>query len=289
MIFSRKKLKPKIEIVPQRPAVQGDVLGVIAGSGELPLKVCKYARSAGYRVLAICHIGAVDESIVEVADIVEWVKLGQAGKIVSFLKKHSVKDVTFAGAIGKVSSIRQAGLDAYGVKILAQARSGKDDVLLRECAGELESLGYQVVPVAGFAPDSITQEGGDTLSGSEERDVSVGVSCLRALSSEHVGQTVVVKDGTIAAVEAVEGTDAAIKRGGELVGHGAVVVKCAKLDQDMRFDVPTAGLTTICSMAEVGCSVLALEAGRSLIVNLADVRAEARKLGIKLVGIPPLV
>ena len=171
---------------------------------------------------------------------------------------------------------------------MAKLRSTKDDIIMRGIAGELESEGISVESCTMFCKEWLVEKGvltKSTPSKDENEDIEIGVEALSKLGDLHIGQLVVVREGVVVAVEAVEGSDATIKRGGELGKKGTVVVKFSKPTQDMRFDVPTVGLKTIETLREAGARVLALEANKSIILDKPEVVAAANKAKISIVGI----
>lgn len=266
-------------------------IGLIAGSGALPIQFARGAHTAGHPVIAVCHKGESEESLPSEVDVAVWLKIGELGKIISTFKAHGVTKAVMAGGVNRVRLFGGVKLDVRGAQLLAKLRSTKDDVLMRGIASELEREGIQIVESTLFLEEWLVPLGQLTKrvpNEEQEEDIRVGVAAVKAMSSEHIGQTVVVKEGVVVSVEAVEGTDRAIRRGGELGGKGSVVVKFAKLNQDMRFDVPVVGTRTIATMRDVGAHVLAVEAGRCLFMEPDRVLEEAERAGIVVVGCAPL-
>jgi DUF1009 family protein len=268
------------------------VIGLIAGNGTFPLRFMESAQQQGCRVVAVAHENETIESIADLCEELTWIRVGQLGKIISTFREAGVRYAAMAGGINRVKHFGDVKLDSRGAKLMLKLRSTKDDVIMRGIADELLTEGIEVVDCTLFLPQCLAQKGllaGPNLSDDEWADIGVGVEAIKAMSPQDIGQVVVVREGVIVAVEAVEGTDATVLRGGNLAGPGAVVVKFAKTTQDMRFDVPTVGLQTVKSMEEVGIRVLALEAGRSLIIDKEEVFNAAQKAGISIVGCDPLV
>ena len=267
-------------------------VGVIAGNGSFPLRFAKEAKDHNCRVVAVCHLDETSREIEGLVDKAEWIKVGQLGKIISTFKSAGVEHVAMAGGIDRVRLFGGVKLDARGAALILKLRSTKDDTIMRGIADELAKEGIEVIDCTVFLRDCLVEEKIYTKakpSSEELEDIAVGVQAIDAMRGQHIGQVVVVRDGVVVAVEAVEGTDATIKRGGELGGKGGVVVKFAKPDQDMRFDVPTIGVKTIHTMIEAKAKVLALEAGRSLLLDEEEVVALANKNKIAVVGCAPLV
>jgi DUF1009 family protein len=192
------------------------------------------------------------------------------------------------GGITKARFFRDAWLDAVGLKILAGVAIRSDDNLLRAIAGELERRGVPVVDPTPYLLDRIAREGvmgRRTPTEEQWADARYGLELARAIGRLDLGQTVVVKDRVGVAVEALEGTDACIRRGGELAREGAVVVKAVKPNQDRRFDLPAVGPDTIAAMREAKAQVLAVEAGGTLVMDEEEMIRVADRAGIAVVGI----
>ena len=273
-------------------SLRNQPIGIIAGNGTFPQRFAVEAKRHGCHVTAVCHTGETAEEIEQFVDAVVWIKVGELGKMVSTFRKAEISYVAMAGGIDRVNLFGGVKLDARGAALLLKLRSTKDDVIMRGIADELLSEGIEVFDCTIFLSDSLVKEGvltSSAPSADEQQDIEVGIRAIQAMATEHIGQTVVVREGVIVAVEAVEGTDRAILRGGELGGAGSVVVKCAKPTQDMRFDVPTVGVRTLETMIQAQARVLALEAGRCLLLDQDEVLALAKKHKIAIVGCPSLV
>src|SRR5512137_2917001 len=235
-------------------------IGLIAGGGRFPLLFAESARRAGHRVVAAAHVNQTDPALERLVDALAWVKLGQFAKVVDWLKAQGATQVVMLGSIAKVRFFRDAWLDSLGVKVLARLATKTDDSVLRAIAGGLEERGLSVIDPSAFLEDRLAPEGvlGRHAPTEEEwADARYGLELARAIGRLDLGQTVVVKDRCGVAVEALEGTDACIKRGGEL-SSGAVVVKAVKPQQDRRFDLPAVGPRTVKSMVKAGCAMLAV-------------------------------
>lgn len=268
------------------------IIGMIAGNGTFPLRFVESAKREGYDVVAVAHKGETDPAIEKAVKQVVWIKVGELGKIISTFIDARVHEAVMAGGINRVNFFGGVKLDARGMALISRIRSTKDDAIMRGVAEELEREGVKMISCVRFMQEWLVKEGVLTVSGptaEETEDIQVGKAAIAAMNEQHIGQTVVVREGVITAVEAVEGTDAAILRGGELGGKGAVVVKFAKPSQDIRFDVPTIGLRTIKILDKVGARVLALEAGRTLMIEPEEVIALANRKGISIVGCKALI
>lgn len=279
--FSRyPRIKPQQELC--------NPLGIIAGNSNFPLVLAKEAKNNRRDTVVVAHRGETWSQISEHVSALEWIRVGELGKIIETFKSYNVKEVAFAGGINRIRLFGGVKLDARGLALLKRLKSAKDDVIMRGIAEELESEGIRVISCATYLQDCLMREGVITsVNPSEEdvQDISVGVAALKAMSSQDIGQLVVVKEGVIVAVEAVEGSDRAILRGGELAGPGAVIVKFAKTTQDLRFDLPTIGRRTIESMLKAEARVLAVEAGKTLLINETEVVELANKHGIVVLGL----
>lgn len=267
-------------------------IGVIAGNGPFPLHFAREAHRAGRDVVVVAHIGETTPELTAEVEYLRTIKVGELGKIISTFQDLKVKEVAMAGGISRIKLFGGVKLDARGAALLARLRSAKDDVIMRGIAEELLAEGIEVVSCTMFLSECLAKEGLLTKSAPTEEeweDIRVGTAAIQAMSSQDIGQLVVVREGVVVAVEAVEGTDKTILRGGELGGKGTVVVKFAKPTQDMRFDVPTIGERTLKTLIQAKARVLALEAGRTLVLDEKKVVEIADKAGIAIVGCPSLV
>jgi UDP-2,3-diacylglucosamine hydrolase len=263
-------------------------LGLIAGNGVFPLLVARGARDAGVSVVAVAHVGETEDALSGLVDACTWVRVGELGRIIKTLKQAGCTRAVLAGGIKKARLFQGFRPDLRGAAFLARVRSLHDDRLLRGIADELESEGISVIASTEYLPSLLSAAGPITrrsMKTRERSDVEFGLRVAKAVGGFEIGQTVVVKNGLVLAVEAVEGTDAAIRRGGQLSRGGAVVVKVSKPGQDLRFDVPAVGPETVRLMAEVGATVLALEAGRTILLEREELVAAAERAGIAVVAV----
>lgn len=263
-------------------------MGLIAGSGSFPFHFVAAASQQQHPVFAICHRGETDPALEKLVKALAWIKVGELGAIIQFFKSAGIKKAAMAGGISRVKLFGGVKLDARGALLIARLRSTKDDVIMRGVAEELQKEGIEIVPAHLFMPEQLIEEGVITRarpSQEELEDIQVGLQALEAMSSQDIGQLVVVKAGVITAVEAVEGSDEAILRGGELARRqGGVVVKFPKVTQDLRFDLPAVGIKTVETMVAAGCRVLALEAGKSLVFDREQMIELANKHNIAILG-----
>jgi len=263
-------------------------IGLIAGGGRFPLLLAESARRAGHRVVAVAHVHQTDPDLERLVDACTWVKLGQFGKVLEALRAGGAEGVVLLGSITKARFFRDAMLDGLGLKLLAQVAVRSDDNLLRTFARFLDGQGIPVVDATPYLADRLAPEGvlgRHAPTAAEAEDARYGLELARAIGRLDLGQTVVVKDRVGVAVEALEGTDACIRRGGELAKEGAVVVKAVKPQQDRRFDLPAVGPDTVEAMRAVRCRVLAVEAGATLIMDREEMVRRADAAGIAVMGI----
>jgi len=286
-----QRIFPKKNSLQKERTLKENRIGIIAGSSSFPLMLARAAQQNGFSVVACCHKGETNPELAEIVERAVWIKLGELGRIIDTFKNSGVTQVALAGGINRVKLFGGVKLDARGMKLIARLKSVKDDIIMRGIADELMSEGIEVIECTRFMEDQLAKEGTLTArSPSEEefKDIQVGVQAVEALSSQDIGQTVVIKEGVVVAVEAVEGTDRTICRAGELAGPGAVVVKFSKTTQDLRFDVPTIGVKTISSMIEAKAKLLAIEAGRCLILDQEEVINLANRYQISIIVCPKL-
>lgn len=265
-----------------------DKIGIIAGGGQFPYLFCQAAQEAGRKVYVAGHKGETDADLAQFADGFCWVKLGQLGKILKFFKNEGLTEAVFLGTITKTRIFRDIFPDLRGLTLWNKIDIKQDDAILRAIAAELEKDGIKVLESTCYLQDLLFPQGVLTKkkpNASQQNDIRFGFRMAKAIGDLDIGQCVVVRDQTVLAVEAIEGTDAAIRRGGALGHEMAVVVKVRKPDQDFRFDLPAIGLQTIESMKEVKAKVLAVEKGQSLLFDAERVIEAADKAGIIVVGV----
>jgi DUF1009 family protein len=265
------------------------VLGLIAGQGALPLELARAARSRGRRLVAIAFHGQTDPALEREAEV-SWLYPGEVGRALATLRRAGVSQVLLAGKVPKAGlAADPAALrpDAEALRLLAALRDRSDDSILRALADFLAGQGIELLPQAELAPELFAGPGvlGRVRPSAAQRaDAAYGFPIARAIGGLDVGQTLVVKDRAVLAVEAIEGTDAAIRRAGAIAA-GACVVKVAKPRQDPRFDVPAIGPATLEAMREARAGCLAFEAGRTLLLERGRLVEQADAAGIALFGI----
>lgn len=279
----------------QAPEVaSGERLGLIAGNGRFPIIFADNARKLGYHICAVAHEGETDPELANHVDRIHWIKIGQLNKLINAFKSDQVHHAVMLGGIKKTHVFTTVRPDFRALALAARLALWKDDDILREIAKELEKEGITICESTFGLEGILADEGPLTArlpSGKEWEDIRYGWEVAHDIGRLDIGQCVIVKDRVVVAVEAVEGTDEAIKRGGQLAKDGAVVVKRCKPQQDLRFDLPAVGPRTIDVMASVNASVLAVEAGRTIILDRDLTLKKAKSAGIAVVGIlkpPPL-
>jgi len=277
----------------ERPSIasghpENEWIGLIAGNGRFPLLFAENARRLGYRVSAVALTGETDPSLEGAVDRLHWIALGQLGRLIKAFKKDGVRQAVMVGGVKKTHLFSGIRPDLRSLALLRRVTVPKDDMLLRAIAAELESEGIAIRESTFGLTGLLVEEGKLTRRAptrKEWRDIEFGWEMAKTVGALDIGQCVVVKERVVVAVEAVEGTDQAIRRGGKLAHGGAVVVKRFKPQQDRRFDLPAVGPITIEVMAESGAAVLAIEAGRALLLDRAVAIAAADEAGIAIVGI----
>lgn len=262
-------------------------LGIIAGSGAYPLTLAREARAAGVaRIVAAAFQGETDPALAALVDGIEWMRVGQLGRMISFLKNSGARDAVMAGQIhpGNLFDLRP---DVKALVLLAKLRQRNAESIFGAIAEELAKSGVTLLPATTFMESHLAPRGhiaGPRLSRREEADARFGFEIAKEISRLDIGQTVVVKGGTVLAVEAFEGTNEAIKRGGALGRKEAVVIKVSKPKQDFRFDVPVIGPKTLETAREARIRVIAVEAGKTLLLEKEALFRAADDARITILG-----
>jgi DUF1009 family protein len=262
-------------------------LGLIAGNGRFPFLVAEAARRQGRRVVAVAIREETFPDLEGRVDALHWVSLGQLGRCIEALKSEGVTEAVMAGQVKHKQIFSGIVPDLKMMALLARLAVKNTDSLIGAVADLLGREGIRLLPSTALLEDHLATSGAMTRgkpSKAELRDVEYGRTVARALAGLDLGQTVVIKDGAAVALEAMEGTDEAIRRAGRLAGPGTTVVKLAKPRQDMRFDVPVVGSATIEAMREAGARVLALQAGKTLLLDRDRFLADAEAAGIAVWG-----
>lgn len=247
-----------------------EALGILAGSGRLPFIAATEAQRQGLRVIAVAIKEEADPGLAAQVDAIHWVQVGQLGAVVRALREERVTDAILLGKVEITRLFSRARPDLLGAKVLLKARDLRGDSILEAIVDALAAEGIRVLETPRFLGPLLVRAGQLTRRGPtarEQHDIVLGREIARQIAALRIGQTVVLKQGTVLSVESVEGTDAAIRRGGELGRGGVVVVKVSRLDQDLRFDLPTIGAETLRALREASATALALDAGRTLLLD----------------------
>lgn len=281
--------------MPQR-SKSPERVGLLAGSGLFPIHFARAARKQGYSVFCVGVLGMASEELAETCDDLVVAPLGRVGRAIRLFKKAGVHRAVMAGKFEKTALFQRfrwirhfPDLRAIGMLFRYARRDKRDNTLLLAVIQEFARDGITFESALNFCPELLVNHGFLTRrkpSPAQWRDIKFGWELAKEMGRLDVGQTVVVKDTAVIAVEAIEGTDAAIRRAGELCKRGGLtVVKVAKPNQDMRFDVPTVGVGTLQTMHEAGGRVLAIESGMTILLEEDEVIRLADKLGIAIVAL----
>jgi UDP-2,3-diacylglucosamine hydrolase len=253
-------------------------IGLIAGSGQFPIIFSEKARLNGYDVYAAAYVKEADPKIKDHVNVIEWMHLGQVTKLIRFFKTHGIGQAVMMGGIQKTRIFKDIKPDFKAISMMIRMRHSHDDGVLRMFADVLEKEGITILESTFLVPELLAPEGCWTKkkpTRSQREDMAVGWQIAKEIGRLDIGQCVVVGGGSVLAVEAIDGTDATIRRGASL-GKDAVVVKVCKPNQDFRFDIPATGAHTIEVMIEAGAGALLLEAGKAVVfdrekmISLAD-------------------
>jgi DUF1009 family protein len=262
-------------------------LGLIAGNGRFPFLVAAAGRRAGRRVVAVAIKEETDPALAGEVDEIHWVSLGQLGRCIDALKGGGVREAVMAGQVKHKQIFAGIVPDLKMMALLARLALKNTDSLIGAVADALGREGIALLSSTVLLQDQMATAGAMTRrrpSTDELKDVEYGREVARALAGFDIGQTVVVKDRAAVAVEAMEGTDEAIRRAGRIAGAGCTVVKVAKPRQDVRFDVPVVGPGTVAAMSEARARVLAVQAGATLLLDRAELLAQADRADVAVWG-----
>lgn len=270
-------------------------IGLLAGGGRFPIVFAEKMRQTGRPVVCVGIRGEAPETLIPLASRYHWTGIGKLGRMIRLFKGEGVREIVMAGKIHKKNYIYaplrflQHVPDWRAIRFLwRRLRDNRDDTLLLGMIAEFERDGLHFTSALDYCPELLVKDGVLTRRGptaAEIGDIEFGWDVAKEMGRLDVGQSVAVKAKAVIAVEAIEGTDLAILRAGELCRRGGfVVVKVAKPQQDMRFDVPTVGVTTIESIHKAGGKVLAIEANKTIVIDEAETVALADKLGITIVA-----
>jgi DUF1009 family protein len=266
-----------------------ETLGIIAGSRSLPLELARHARSAGVkRMVAVGFMGETNPDLEKVVDAMHWIRVGQLSKLISAFKDEGVTRCVMAGQVSP-KSIFDVRPDLRGLSLLLRVKEKNAHTIFGAIADELRKDGIELIEATPWLKPLMPGAAfhvGAKLTAEQTEDVAFAYRIAKEVTRLEIGQLVVVKDGIVLAVEAFEGTDACLTRGGTLAGKsgGAVAVKVAREKHDMRFDIPCIGPQTIQTCADAGVAVLAFEPDKTLLLDLADIDALIKRHRIALVA-----
>ncbi|MEY2408796.1 MAG: UDP-2,3-diacylglucosamine hydrolase [Verrucomicrobiota bacterium] len=269
-----------------------DTCGIIAGNRTLPLLFAREARLRGVaRLVAVAFQGETDPALEALVDEIVWLKVGQLSKLIAAFTNRQVRHCVMLGQIAP-ANLFNLRPDLRALSLLLRLKEKNAHSIFSAIAAELQKEGIELIEATPWLASLMPVSGfvlGPKLSQAQQADVEFGFRLAREISRLQIGQTVVVKDGTVLAVEGFEGTDRCLERGGELAGKngGAVAVKVARKDHDMRFDVPCIGPKTLEACGAGRVSVLAIESGRSLLLEQEEVGKMAIRQKISLVAVDP--
>jgi len=245
-------------------------VGIIAGNGVYPRLLADAARKAGLKkIIAAAFVGETDPVLAQHVDLIEWMRVGQLNRLLKFFNQNKVHHAIMAGQIAP-KNLFDLRPDWKALLLLGKLKQRNAESIFAAIADELAKVDIDLLPATTFLEDCLACAGliaGVKLSRREEDDVDLGLKIAREIARLDVGQTVIVKNGTVVAVEAFEGTNETITRGGALAREGAVMIKVAKPNQDMRFDVPVIGVETIRIADQAKLRVIAVEAGKTLLLE----------------------
>ena len=263
-------------------------IGIIAGNGQFPILFSKAAKAKGYRIFAVAHKNETDSGLNEYVDTLEWVYIGQIKRIIKFFKKNDISQAVLVGGITKTKMFYDVRPDTKAISLIAGMRHTHDDAMLRGFVRVLEKEGIEIKSSTFLMPELLAQAGCWTKrkpSRSDKNDIELGWQLAKEIGRLDIGQCIVIGGGSVLAVEAIDGTDATIKRGGRLGKGGAVVVKVCKPRQDTRFDIPAVGVQTIRTMHDAKAKVLAIEAGKAVVFDKKEMIDLADEFGITIVAL----
>lgn len=263
-------------------------IGIIAGSGRFPVLFAETARRRGVQVVAVAHRGETAPELEGVVERITWIYPGELQGMIDGLKAAGVRQTVMVGGIAKPRLFSDLRLDARALAVIQRVGQVRDDLVLRAVAAELEAEGIAVVESTLYLQEIVPAAGVLSRRAPEPPewdDIRLGFRAAKVIGQFDIGQSVVVRMGAVVAVEGIEGTDATIRRAGQLANGDIVVVKVCKPTQDTRFDLPAVGPDTIRTLAAVRGKALAVEAGRTITLDRTEMLALADEAGITVVAV----
>jgi DUF1009 family protein len=265
-------------------------IGLIAGSGRFPVLFAETARRRGVEVVAVAHRGETDPELERVVSAITWIHPGELEAMIQALKAAGARRTVMVGGIAKPRLFQDFRPDARALALIARLGQLRDDLVLRAVAAELESEGIAVVESTLYLQEIVPAAGvlgARAPTPGEWQDIRFGFRAAKVIGQFDIGQSVVVRSGAIIAVEGIEGTDATVRRAGQLGNGDIVLVKVCKPTQDTRFDLPAVGPETVRALAEVRGRALAIEASRTITLDRAEMIARADAADIAVVAVDP--
>jgi len=268
-------------------------VGLIAGNGRFPFLVLQSARQQGIDIVVAAIKEETSPDIESCGFPVHWLGLGELGKLIRTFRKADVRKAIMAGQVKHVQIFGSSFPDLTMIRMLAGLKHKNTDSLIGGVARVLEEEGITLMDSTALLKPHMVSEGHLTtrgLNANEQADIDYGRPIAHRIASMDIGQTIVIRDQAVVAVEAMEGTDAVIRRAGELAAKkDLTVIKVSKPKQDMRFDIPVIGLTTLDTMIASGATALVVDAQRCLIFDREEILEAANKHNIAVVALPPLI
>ena len=264
-----------------------EALAIIAGNGVYPRLLADSARKGGVKkIIAAAFTGETDPALAQEVDVLEWMRVGQLGRLLKFFRAQNIRHAIMAGQIAP-KNLFDLRPDLKALMLLGKLKQRNAESIFSAIADELAKIEVDFLPATTFLEDSLAQPGliaGPKLSVREENDVELGWNVAKEIARLNIGQTVIIKNGTVVAAEALEGTNETIRRGGTLARDGGVMVKVTKPNQDMRFDVPVIGVETVRVAAESRLRIIAVEAGKTLLLEREAIADIANRAEISIVA-----
>jgi UDP-2,3-diacylglucosamine hydrolase len=270
-------------VIPKPP----QILGIVAGNGVYPRLLADSARKAGVKkIVAAAFSDETDPALAQYVDEIEWLRVGQLTRLLNFFREQQTHHAIMAGQIAP-KNLFDLRPDWKALLLLAKLKQRNAETIFAAIAGELSKIGVDLMPATSFLENYLASSGliaGPRLSRREENDVGLGWKIAKEIARLDIGQTIIVKNGTVLAVEGFDGTNDTILRGGKLARKGAVMIKVAKPNQDMRFDVPVVGMETIRVANEARIRVIAVEAARTLLLEKEAIIETANRSSISVLA-----
>jgi UDP-2,3-diacylglucosamine hydrolase len=262
-------------------------LGLIAGNGVFPLEVARAALRDRIEVFAVAHQGETNPALADLVSAITWIKIGELQRLIDAFKAAGVHEAAMAGGIARARLPGAFAPDLRALAMLQRVGRFSDDAVLRGVAAEIEAEGIAIIDPVPMLNDVLARPGvisGPEPSPAQLKDLELAFAVARAAGHFDIGQAVAVHNGVVAAVEAVEGTDSALRRAAQLCGSGLVIAKAAKAGQDLRFDRPAIGPATIELLAEINAAMIGVEACTTMVLERERTLERADGLGVTIFG-----